>query len=163
MQSLKFKIQKFSFIFALLTGIFAFIPAITVFVPQSVHAVTGIGGIGGANDCGDPTLQRNSTGLCLPASQSGNTGGINSLLIRVINLMLSLAAVVAILFIVIGGFQYILSAGNSESAEKGRSTVTNAAIGLAIIILAFTIVTAVNTTVGGCFSGFFGGLFGGSC
>ena len=55
--------------------------------------------------------------------------------------------VVAVLFIMLGGFWYLTSAGNEESAEKGQKTLTNAIIGLVVIILAATIVRIIANTV----------------
>src|ERR1700722_767537 len=99
-----------------------------------------------AVNCGDSSLSPDSqTNLCLPASSNINSpSSVNTLLIDVINILLSVAALIAVLFIVIGGFMYITSAGNSEQAEKGRTTLVNAIIGLIIIILAYVIVSVVN-------------------
>jgi threonine synthase len=44
---------------------------------------------------------------------------------------------------------YITSAGNEETAEKGRKTAVNAIIGIVIIILAYVIVNVVANLVGG--------------
>ena len=64
-------------------------------------------------------------------------------LTNIINVLLGLAAVVAVLFLIIGGFWYITSAGNEETAEKGKNTAINAIIGLVIIILSYVIVNVV--------------------
>lgn len=61
----------------------------------------------------------------------------------VINWALYLAAIVAVIFIIIGGFMYITSAGDPGRATKGRTTLVNALIGLAIIILSYMIVQVV--------------------
>ena len=86
-----------------------------------------------------------ATGLCVP-QQPGQPQTVNDLILRIINIILMVAAVIAILFIVIGGFRYITSNGNEEQAGKGRSTLVNAIIGLIIIILAYTIVRVVVNT-----------------
>jgi hypothetical protein len=62
---------------------------------------------------------------------------------RIINWMLALAGLIAVLFLIYGGFLYITSAGNEESAEKGKNTVINAVIGLVVIILSAVIVNVV--------------------
>lgn len=71
----------------------------------------------------------------------------NALLLWAVQQGLILAGVVAILFIMLGGFWYLTSAGNEETAEKGQKTLTNAIIGLVVIILAATIVRIVANTV----------------
>ncbi len=100
-----------------------------------------------AADCGTSGLMSDpNTGLCVPASSLTGPNTINDLIIRIINIMLSIAAIIAVLFIIIGGFRYITSSGNEEQAEKGRGTLINAIIGLVIIILAYVIVGIVNNT-----------------
>ena len=71
----------------------------------------------------------------------------NTLIIDVIRLIFTLAGITAILFIVIGGFRYIISAGNGEQAEKGQQILVNAVLGLVIILLAYTLVAVVSYTV----------------
>lgn len=60
-----------------------------------------------------------------------------------IQLILSLTGIVAVAFLVYGGFVYMTSGGNEDNAERGKKTVTNAIIGLVIIILSYSIVTVV--------------------
>jgi len=73
---------------------------------------------------------------------------INQLIKTVINWLLAIAFGVAVLFLIIGGFQYIISAGNEEAAEKGKGTAVNALIGIVIIILSYVIVNVVANFVG---------------
>lgn len=90
-------------------------------------------------------------GLCLPpnpystgvASQKTLTG----LLILVIQFLLDFAGVVAVIVLVVGGFWYITSAGNEEQAEKGKSAIINAIIGLLVVILSYAIVTIISGTL----------------
>ena len=100
-----------------------------------------------ADLCGSGMTQTQA-GLCLP-SGSENAGGVNDFILKIINLLLSLCAIIAVLFIVIGGFRYITSNGNEEGAKKGLAIVRDAAIGLAIIILAYIIVAVVVNTATG--------------
>lgn len=67
----------------------------------------------------------------------------------VINIVLSVVALIALLFLIIGGFWYITSGGNEETAEKGKNTVINAIIGLVIIALSYVIVRVVINFVAG--------------
>ena len=62
---------------------------------------------------------------------------------------LGYAGIIATLFIIYGGFLYVTSGGNDEDAEKGKKILTNSAIGLIVIILAYTIVRVVATAVTG--------------
>ncbi|MCL5775237.1 MAG: hypothetical protein M1333_03440, partial [Patescibacteria group bacterium] len=55
--------------------------------------------------------------------------------------------VIAVVFIIVGGYMYLTSAGNEEAAEKGRKVLTNAIIGLIIIILSAAIIRIVVNTL----------------
>jgi hypothetical protein len=74
---------------------------------------------------------------------------LTGLITTVINWMLALAGLISVLFLIIGGFWYITSAGNEETAEKGKNTAINAIIGLVIIILSYVIVNVIGNLVGG--------------
>ena len=56
------------------------------------------------------------------------------------NLGMGLAGTITALFLIVGGFYFVTSAGNEEQAEKGRKMIINSVIGLVVIILATTIV-----------------------
>lgn len=59
---------------------------------------------------------------------------------KVIDMFLILAGTVAVLFIIIGGFQYVASAGNPDSVFKAKNTVLYAVIGLIVVILSYAVV-----------------------
>lgn len=61
----------------------------------------------------------------------------------IINWALYLAGILAVLFVIYGGYQYLTAGGNDAQATAGRKTLTNALIGLAITILAYVIVQIV--------------------
>lgn len=61
----------------------------------------------------------------------------------IIDWALYLAAIVAVIFIIYGGFLYITSAGNATQAGNGRATLVNALIGLAMVVLSYIIVQIV--------------------
>lgn len=85
-------------------------------------------------------------GLCSKVNGLNCTNyTLNGLIIRVINWILAITLAVDVLFMIIGGFLYITSAGNEDRAKKGRTTVINAIIGLVIIILAYVIANVVSS------------------
>ena len=88
-------------------------------------------------------------GACLPPATTSTTGIVGStslpdLVIRVIQILLGLAGTIAVVMVVVGGFLYLTSAGNEEQNEKGKKTLLNALIGLAVAILSFAIVTVIS-------------------
>lgn len=64
-----------------------------------------------------------------------------------IGTILSVAALIAVAFIIIGGFRYITAGGDEEGAESGKKTLTNAIIGLVIVILSYTIMIVIYNAV----------------
>jgi hypothetical protein len=82
-----------------------------------------------------------STGLNCQATS------VNGLIKIVINWLLGIAFAVAVLFLIIGGFWYITSAGNEETAEKGKGTAVNAIIGIVIIIMSYVIINVISNLV----------------
>ena len=51
-----------------------------------------------------------------------------------------LIAVITTLFIIYGGFQWLTAGGNSEKVSQAQKTVTNAAIGLLVVMSAYLII-----------------------
>lgn len=64
----------------------------------------------------------------------------------IVDILLRVAAIVAVGFTVYGGFRYIMSQGEPEATKKAKGTIINASIGLVITMFASVIV------------GFIGGL-----
>jgi len=65
----------------------------------------------------------------------------------VIRILLFIGGGVAVLFIIIGGYQYLTSMGNEEQAEQGKKTLINAVIGIVLIVLSYVIINAVLGTI----------------
>lgn len=80
-------------------------------------------------------------------------GGVDTasqIIIRIIEILLAIAGLVAVIFLIVGGFRYITAGGNEEASESAKKTITNAIIGIVIIILAFVIVRVIsNALLGG--------------
>lgn len=61
---------------------------------------------------------------------------IRNILIAIIGVM----GLVAVIFVIIGGVQYMTSSGDAAKMQRAKSTILYACIGLAICALAFAIV-----------------------
>ncbi len=92
--------------------------------------------------------------VCLPTDPTGVTGSIpaqnlsvSGAIIGIIQIMLAFSFIIAIFFVVIGGYRYIFDGGNDEQATKGRKTVINALIGIVVILLSYVIVTSVSYSI----------------
>ena len=72
---------------------------------------------------------------------------ITQLLMRIIQILLAIAGLIAVVFLIVGGFRYITAGGNEESAESGKKTIINAIIGVVVIILSFVIVRVISNAL----------------
>jgi len=60
------------------------------------------------------------------------------------NVLIPIAAVLTVFFVVIGAYNLILSNGDQTKATKGRAAITNAVIGLIVILLAVVITQTIT-------------------
>ena len=65
--------------------------------------------------------------------------------VAIVKLFLGFLGLMAVVVILIGGFQWLLAAGNTEKIEKAQQLLWGGVIGLAIVIGAFTITNFVIT------------------
>jgi len=57
---------------------------------------------------------------------------------------LGIAALLALLMTVVGGYAYMTASGNAEQAEKGKEYIWGAAIGLALLFSAYLLLRIIN-------------------
>lgn len=76
-----------------------------------------------------------------------NDTSIQGFIIRIINYITSFAAALAVLFIIIGGLQYITSSGNEERIQVAKKTLLYAIIGLLLIVLSVVIINTIISTL----------------
>uniref|UniRef100_A0A7C4TP56 Uncharacterized protein n=1 Tax=candidate division WWE3 bacterium TaxID=2053526 RepID=A0A7C4TP56_UNCKA len=60
-----------------------------------------------------------------------------------INIVLGIGIALTIIYLILGGIQYITSKGDQKAAQEARTSLTNAVIGFIVVIGAFTIRTIV--------------------
>ena len=75
-------------------------------------------------------------------------GNLEELIANIVKSALGLTAVVAVGFIVYGGFLYISAAGDDSQIKKGKEVLVGAIIGIVLIGLAYSIVAFVIGAVG---------------
>lgn len=82
---------------------------------------------------GDPL---NGQTVDLPHAKAGH-----SALASILQIVLGVAAALAVLMIVLGGLRFITAQGNPQDAAKARSTIVYALVGLLVAISAEAIVS----------------------
>jgi type IV secretory pathway VirB2 component (pilin) len=65
---------------------------------------------------------------------------LSSKIQNIIQVLLMFAGAIAIIFIIIGGFQFIFAAGNEENIKRARNSIIYSIVGLVIILLSYVIV-----------------------
>ena len=68
-------------------------------------------------------------------------------IINIVTAIIGVSGLVAVIFILIGGIQYITSEGDAAKTKKAKDTILYAFIGLVICALAFVIVNWVIRSV----------------
>jgi len=71
-----------------------------------------------------------------------------ALLAKVLNWFFNIAIIVAAIFLVFAGWQYITAGGDDEKMKKGLNTLVRALIGVGIALLAKGLIYVVSTFIG---------------
>lgn len=70
------------------------------------------------------------------------------IVLAILDMLLIIGGVVAVVFVIFGGVQYITSQGEPENTKHARGTIINALIGLVITIIAATFVNWLGYKLG---------------
>lgn len=147
-------IRKFQFFIALVSSLFVLSAPVLVLASSHTPPATPAPG---------PVAGSNYAAVC---EGVGLTGGdcskdaepaINGIVKAVINVFSAIVGVAAVIMILIGGFKYITSSGDSNSINGAKNTILYALVGLVVVALAQIIVqftlrraTAPATPAGVC-------------
>jgi hypothetical protein len=77
-----------------------------------------------------------------------NQPSLHDIIVAIINIVSSLVAAISVIMIIIGGFRYVTSGGDSSRVGTAKSTIINAIIGLMIAVFAQVIVKFVLNQAG---------------
>lgn len=69
--------------------------------------------------------------------------------LAIVDDLLRIGALVAVGYVIYGGFSFMTSGGSSDKAEKARNAVLDALVGLVIAVLAAAIVSFIGNKIGG--------------
>ena len=79
----------------------------------------------------------------------GGSDQLPTVIQNILDSVILVSGIVAVVFVVIGGVQYMTSAGDPGKVKKARDTILYACIGLVICVLAFVIVNWTIDIIGG--------------
>jgi hypothetical protein len=83
--------------------------------------------------CNNPSNA--TSAACTGQTTSDPLTGPGGKLANITNIIAFVAGAAAIIVVVVGGLRYITAGGDSNKAAEARKTVTNALIGIVIIVL----------------------------
>ncbi len=137
----------------ILLSVFVFVSAALALQPHSASAAeikkSLCGGSNfnlGTNDCPGSFNDKGqciSDGEIVPDNRCGSEENLNGVISRIVNLLSVIVGIVAVVMIIIGGFKYITSGGDSGSITSAKHTIIYAIVGLIIVALAQVIVRFV--------------------
>ena len=84
----------------------------------------------------------------VPDVFEGEDYDLQDIIAFVINVAFGLAGLVAVIYLIVGGFRYVTSGGNPDTVELAKGTILNAIIGLIVILIAFLIVQFILRAIG---------------
>lgn len=76
------------------------------------------------------------------------TTTLNQFMQNLFTLVFSVAAIAVLIYMIWGAYDWITSGGDKDKIAAARKKIVNALIGLAVLALAFFIVTVVGNIVG---------------
>jgi len=129
-------------------------PVVSLVTPQTTFAA-------GSENCearvlGVPPWYRGLTKetnddcvIVSPDEVGGLSAFIWKIVLNIIEIGLVLASIIAVFYILYGGFLFITGGGNSSQVEKARKSILNAVIGLIISMGAIAITNLIFGVLGG--------------
>ena len=92
-----------------------------------------------ADPCGNdvPAAVREANGC------NGSADQLPIVITNILNGVIAVTGLVSVIFVIVGGANYMSSSGETAKLQKARNTILYALIGMAICVLAFAIVNFV--------------------
>jgi len=94
-----------------------------------------------------PLIQLNLRNPAISGYPEGGAG-LNVLISNFIGAATMVAGILLVGYLVFGGVSYIMAGGDEETIAKAKRMLTNAVIGLLLVILATTIAAIVGAVLG---------------
>lgn len=111
----------------IITATAAVITPRAAFADAKAEVCAGVGAaVGAKGDC---------------ATDSGTS--VNSVIAAVVNILSLLVGIIAVIMIIVGGFRYVTSGGDSGTLTTAKNTIIYAIIGLVVVAFAQAIVQFV--------------------
>ena len=119
--------------------------AVPIALPAVAHAAADI------NNClaQGSGLSVTSGSTCTNPGTATGTQKINTLITDIINIFSAVVGVISVIMIIVGGFQYITSGGDTGKVGTAKTTIIYAIVGLIVVAFAQFLVQFVLNKVTG--------------
>lgn len=114
------------------------LPVLAFGVATPVFAAPNLTLSDGAN-----SAKGNDQASCIFPGQSGCDSGETPLFQTITNVLLFIIGAVSVIMLIIGGFRYTVSQGDSSALTSAKNTILYSIIGIVVAILAYGIVNFV--------------------
>lgn len=74
---------------------------------------------------------------------SGASTNLPDLITKVVNTLLYIIGIAAVIMLIVGGMQYVMSQGNESSVKNAKNTILYAIIGVVVAVIAYAVVNFV--------------------
>jgi hypothetical protein len=81
------------------------------------------------------------------ADQVADLFGATGVITTITNILLFVVGAISVVMVIIGGFRYVVSGGNTANIATAKNTILYAVVGLIIAILAYALVNFVITSL----------------
>ena len=103
--------------------------------------------ISSVSAAGDVCSSSASSEVKEAAGCSGGSDDLPDVIVSILNVIIGVAGFISVIWIIIGGVNYMTSSGDPNKTKKARDTILYACIGLIICVLSFAIVNFVILNV----------------
>ena len=117
-----------------------FIPAIALIFAGIMTLIAAPSTYASNDICSNPNI---SSEVKAAHGCGGNDTTLEPAITSILSAIILVCGLVSVVFIVIGGIQYMTSSGDAAKVKKAKDTILYACIGLVICALAFAIVNFV--------------------
>jgi len=123
---------------------------IPLYIPKIAAAIAGSCGHGSFLNFPTwyeylPGTTNPKTGACTP--QLGSLSDIWLIAAAVIEILLHIAAILAVVYLMYGGVTYVTSQGEPDKTTKAKMTIINALVGLVVAVMATALVAFIAGSI----------------
>jgi hypothetical protein len=88
------------------------------------------------------------TESCVEGRCAADIPEIGTVVANFLGIAAAIGGMLAVGFIILGGFKYIMARGDMKATQQARSTVMWAVLGLVFLVLAFLVLQLIETVTG---------------